>query len=291
MWRKRHKQIGGFGMRSSRLALAGRLSVALLVVLAFGGLVAAAAQAEEAPYWTREDINLIQGETHYVTAKSYKKTTLEIASLGITVSCPALKLKGGALLGSSTGEPGTSTEIIEFEKSGTENCTQTGNGAEPGCKVKEPIKTLNVRSELAEDTTKKKLLVEFKPEGARFATIEYEEAAKGDCTKAKETAVEGSLAAEVLTDPNNGTLGEAVKQGEAKSWLINFPATPIKKIWLIKAGVGSEVSVGLLSATEEAKFGGTALVLLANEKHETEEASWGLRSKERPNWALKKWAA
>jgi hypothetical protein len=77
MWRKRHKQIGGFEMRSSRLAFAGRLSVALLVVLAFGGLTAVAAQAEEAPFWTIEGTRLIQGETHYITAKSYKKPLLE----------------------------------------------------------------------------------------------------------------------------------------------------------------------------------------------------------------------
>jgi hypothetical protein len=121
-------------------------------------------------------------------------------------------------------------------------------------------------------------------EGARFTTIHYE----GTCPVSKETAVEGSIAAEVLTDPNNGTLGEAVERGEAKSWLINFPATPIKKIWLVKAGVGSEVSVGLLPATEEAKFGGTALVLLANEKHETEEASWGFAVKGTPKLGAEK---
>jgi hypothetical protein len=49
-----------------------------------------------------------------------------------------------------------------------------------------------------------KLLVEFKPEGARFATIEFKGAG---CPPA--TPVEGSIAAEVLTDPNNGSLGRS----------------------------------------------------------------------------------
>jgi hypothetical protein len=273
-------------MQSSRVRL---MLVALLGVFAFCAVAAAAAEAEEAPFWTvpraegstkgnTETKRLAVGssgpETRFITAKSYKTTKLSVPSLGITVTCPALKLKSGVLLGSNAGEPGTNDEIIEFEKNGTEKCTQTGNGTEPGCKVVEPITTTNVRSELAEDTTKKKLLVEFKPEGARFTTIHYE----GTCPVAKETAVEGSIAAEVLTDPNNGTLGEAVELPNthkvATSWLLNFPATPIKKIWLVKAGSGSEVSVGLLSATEEAKFEGTALVLLANSKGVTVEENW-----------------
>ena len=268
-------------MQSSRVRL---MLIALLGVFAFGAVAAAAAQAEEAPFWTvpkaegsKETKRLTVGETRFITAKSYKKTVLTVPSLGISITCPALKLKNGVLLGSNAGEPGTNDEVIEFEKNGTEKCTQAGNGAEPGCKVIEPIVTNSVKSELAEDTTKKKLLVEFKPEGARFTTVKYEEAAKGDC-KTTETAVEGSIAAEVLTDPNNGALGEAVELPNthkvATSWLLNFPATPIKKIWLIKAGVGAEVSVGLLSATETATFEGTALVLLANSKRETVEENW-----------------
>ena len=262
-------------MQSSRVRL---MLIALLGVFAFGAVAAAAAQAEEAPFWTvpksegsKETKRLAAGETRFITAKSYKKTVLSVPSFGISITCPALKLKNGVLLGSNAGEPGSNNEVIEFEKNGTENCTQAGNGT--ACKVVEPIVTTNVRSELAENTAKKQLLVEFKPEGARFTTIKYE----GTCTHG-ETAVEGSVAAEVLTDPNNGALGETVELPNtgktAKSWLLNFPATPIKKIWLIKAGVGSEVKVELLSGTEPAVFEGTALVLLANKEGKTVEENW-----------------
>ena len=269
-------------MQSGRVRL---MLIALLGVFAFSAVAAAAAQAEEAPFWTvpkaegsKETKRLAAGETRFITAKSYRVSTFSIPSLGIELTCPALKFKSGVLLGSNAGEPGTNNEVIEFEKSGTEKCRQTGNGAEPGCKIVEPIVTSNVRSELAEDITKKKLLVEFKPEGARFTTVKYEEAARGDC-KIGETSVEGSIAAEVFTDPNSPpTLGEAVELPNthkvATSWLLNFPATPIKKIWLIKAGVGSEVRVGLLTATEEAKCEGTPLILLANSKRETVEENW-----------------
>ena len=252
--------------------------VALLGVFAFSAVAAAAAQAEEAPFWTvpksegsKETKRLAAGETRFITAKSYNTIVFGAPSLGIRIACPAVKLKNGVLLGSNAGEPGAGSAVLEFEKNGTENCAQTGNGT--ACKVVEPIVSTNVRAELVENTTKKKLLVEFKPETARFTTIKFE----GTCNIG-ETSTEGSVAAEVLTDPNNGTLGEAVELPNthkvATSWLLNFPETPIRKVWLIKAGVGSEVSVGLLAAGEEVTLEGTALVLLANSKRETVEEKW-----------------
>ena len=78
-----------------------------------------------------------------------------------------------------------------------------------------------------------------------------------------------------------GELGELVElpnaKKEAKSWLIDFPASPIPKVWLIKAGEGKEEAVGLKAATEPATFTGTALVLLAKKKNGeivSEEANW-----------------
>jgi len=87
------------------------------------------------------------------------------------------------------------------------------------------------------------------------------------------------VAGQVLTDPNKPPeLGELVKlpntKKEATSWLLNFPEKPITSVWLIKAGVGSQVSVGLLAATEPATFEGTVLVLLANSKRESVEEKW-----------------
>ena len=61
------------------------------------------------------------------------------------------------------------------------------------------------------------------------------------------------MAAQVRTDPNKPPeLGELVTlpntKKEGTSWLLNFPAKPITNVWLIKAGVGFEVSVGLKAA-------------------------------------------
>jgi hypothetical protein len=151
----------------------------------------------------------------------------------------------------------------------------TGNGAE--CKVKEPIMTKPVKSELVETEKGEKgsLLTEFFPnKGALFTTIEY----LGTCAH-QTIAVEGSVAAQVRVDPNKPPeLGELVTlpntKKEGTSWLLNFPATAITSVWLIKAGVGSQVSVGLLAGTEPAAFEGTVLVLLANSKRESVEEKW-----------------
>lgn len=255
---------------STRLIRVRRLLLVLLSVFAFGAVTAAAAQAsEEAPFWSREGVRLGEGETRFITAKSYKKTVLKSPSLGITVTCPELKIKEGVILGSKAGEHGTSSETIEFEGA----CTQTGNGAEPGCKVKVPIVAKAI-ADLVENVEGgkqgKKLLVLFTPPVgvAKFAVVEFVEEKPGtkQC-KNKTIAVEGSVAGEARTDPNNGELGEVVELGqaakEATSWLVNFPATPIKEVWLIKGGVGSVVKVELKAATETATFEGTALILLA----------------------------
>ena len=203
----------------------------LVAVLAFSAIAASVAQAEEAPSWYRESEKLGQGETHYIAAKAYSKA-FTLTAAGKKVSCESVKLKEGVILGSSAGNPGTNDEVIEFSG----GCTIEGNGA--GCKVTEPFVTSNVKSELVESEKGEKgsLLMEFKPEkGLKLVTLHFE----GSGCTVKETIVSGEVAGEVLTDPNNKELGEGVKfpleNWQAESWLINFPAIPIKKIWLIKA--------------------------------------------------------
>jgi hypothetical protein len=180
--------------------------VALLALFAFGAVAAAVAQGaeEEAPFWSIKKVRLGAGETHYISAKVSNAAGEEAGSFiletaGLTITCTKLKLKEGVLLGSAVGEPGKNDEVIEIEK-----CTQTGNGAEPGCKIKEPIVTKNVKSELVTDvTTHEKLLVEFKPEkGTVFTTTEFVEEKPGtkQC-KLLSTKVSGEVAAEVLSDP------------------------------------------------------------------------------------------
>jgi hypothetical protein len=266
-------------MQSYRLTRLRTLLLALLAVFAFGAISAAAAQAE-APFWTvpakegsSETKRLAANETRFITAKTYNETQLESPSLKVKVKCPAVKLKEGVLLGSNAGEPGKDDEIIEFEG----GCKQEGNGE--ACKVTEPIKTVHVKSELVENVeggaAGKKLYTEFFPEtGAKFTTIVF----TGTC-KTKEIAVEGKVAAEVRTDPNKppelGEIVELPNTGKvAKSWLLNFPTTPIKEVWLITAEKGAVAKTELKAATEPATFTGAVLVLLANAKGESVEENW-----------------
>jgi hypothetical protein len=241
-----------------------RLVLALLAVFAFGAVAAASAQAveEEAPFWVIEGTRLGAGETHYITAKiSNEEGTEAGASFVLTaekksIKCTGLKLKEGVLLGSAAGNPGTNDEVIEFTK-----CTVEGNGE--GCKVKgEAFTTKNLKSELVKKVGTEEILVEFSPiSGATLATIEFEGAA---CV-VKSTAVTGSVAAMVLGDPAN----------LEKSELVSFPAMAIKEVLLVKSKISEVTKVGLTAFGGEATLAGTALVSLANAKHEAEETSWG----------------
>ncbi len=258
-------------MQSSRIRL---ILIALLGVFAFSAVAAAAAQAEEAPFWSIGGTRLAAGQTHNITAKTYNVTGQEEgftlkAETGQVVHCSTIKLNGGVLLGSNVGNPGTNGEVIELSG----GCTVTNNGS--ACKVKEPIVTNPVRSALVgseKSTTSALLVVTFVLAGA-FVKLQFE----GTCTL-KETAVSGKVAGEVREDPNNGTLGAVVKlpneKKEAKSWLLNFPTTPIKHVWLIKNEIGEETKIELVSFSEKATLSGTALILLANAKKETEETLW-----------------
>jgi hypothetical protein len=249
--------------------------VALLGVFAFSAVAAAAAEAEEAPFWSREGVRLAAGETHYITAKIYNVAGSEkgfvLTAIGKVIKCESVRLKEGVLLGSSAGNPGTNDEVIEFFG----ECKVTGNGS--SCKPIEPIVTTNVKSELVESEKGEKgsLLTEFKPEtGTVFTTIKFE----GTACTVKETKVTGSVAGQVRTDPNNSELGELVSlpngKKEAKSWLLNFPVIPIKEVWLIKEGTGKTEKLGLTAFSEEATLTGVTLILLANKELKTEEANW-----------------
>ncbi len=264
-------------MQSYRLTRMGSLLLALLAVFAFGAITAAAAQAENAPRWSIGGRDLGENETHYITAKIYTTKAnprFTLRAAGRTISCLAARLNPGVLLGSSATNPGTNDEVIEFYG----NCTVEGNGSP--CAVTEPIVTANVKSELVESEkgAKGSLLTEFFPEkGAEFVTLHF---TGSGCTVAT-TAVSGSVAAQVLTDPKNGELGTLLTlestQIEATSWLLNAPSSAITKVWLIKGGEGKTATVGLTAFSEPATLEGTALVLLAKKKNgvfESEEIDW-----------------
>jgi hypothetical protein len=270
-------------MQSSRSRL---MLVALFGVLALGAFTAAAAQAVEAPRWSITGTILTEGKTHFITAKAYS-TTFTLTSLTATITCTGLNLKAGSLLGSNAGNAGKNNEAIEFT-----GCTVKGAGFNK-CSVltptKEVILTNPLRSELvetekAEPANKKgSLLTLFEPEvKPTFVTIKLTPETGGTCL-VKETAVTGSVAGQVLTDPNTPpTLGTLVTlEGgatEATSWLINFPKPEIKRVTRISGGVASEITVGLHAFGEEALLEGTALTLLAKRNAkgelETEATNW-----------------
>jgi hypothetical protein len=274
-------------MQSSRVRL---MLVALLGVFAFSAVAAAAAEAEEAPFWTisetrgegtgakLETRRLLENETRLITVKKYSNN-FQLAAGGKTITCSNIRIKEGTgvLLGSKATEPGKDAATIEF----FENCSVTGNGSP--CSVVEPI-TANVKSEQVESPkggASSNLLTLFKPaSGATFVTIAF----TGTGCTVPSTKVTGEVALEDLTDPNSPpTLGEPIKLSSPagrleKSYLLNAPATTIKKVWKIKAGVGKEETLEELSAfTEPATLTGTALILLAhleNGKVVTSELKW-----------------
>lgn len=241
----------------------------LLATLALAAMAAAAAQAENAPYWSISGTRLARGKTHFISVKVQKGSSLALDASGVDTTCTTLKVKAGAsLLGSEEGEPGTEGQVAEIS-----GCTVTGDGT--SCELEGgKLETKPLRGELVEDAaTKKKLLVEFKPEkGVTFATVKF----AGTCT-IKEAAVNGEVLAQIKTD--NGSeevieLGKTTK-GERYASLTIVNPEPTK-VWLVKAGVGKEEEVEPLEfAAKTAELTGTALIALANSKGETEEsAEW-----------------
>jgi hypothetical protein len=261
-------------MQSNRIRLT---LITLLSALTLSALTATAAQAVVAPTWSIEGTTLAEGKTHYITGKIYtttaaKRFTLAVAT--IAISCLAARFKEGVLLGAKKESGGTGSAIIELFG----NCEIVGNGGP--CSVTEPIVSNHLKSELVETAgavpgTSGSLLMLFEPENVvnGFAKLTF----TGSGCVATSTIVSGKVAAQVLTDPENGTLGALVElpkvnSTEAKSWLLNFPATPIAKVTKITEGKVTEPKIELTASGESAVIGGTALVALAkkNSKGELE---------------------
>jgi hypothetical protein len=219
-------------------------------------------------FWSVGGTRLAAGKTHFISTKIFKEgekgheLKFETPSLGVTVSCTGLSFpfETGVILGSNTEEPGPNNEVAHFT-----GCTVEGNGTKCGVENKE-ITTKPIKSELVENVegkaAGKALLVEFSPlSGEAFAELKFKEETGGKCT-IKTTKVTGSTAAEVLNEKE-----EAVKipntLQEGTSWLTRFPTTGVKEVWLVKAGVGKVVEVGLTAFGSATREVGTALVLLA----------------------------
>jgi hypothetical protein len=239
------------------------LSVVMLVVFAFSAIVAGAAQAEEAPYWSIEGTRLVAGKTAEITAKAVGSQTLTVGPM--TVTCTGLELaKGSVLLGSNAGEPGKSDETIQYS-----GCAQSGNGSPcvPILKVggeEGKITTEPLTNELAYAENKKSLVVEFDPlKGKKLAVIHF---AGSGCT-VTELALAGLAVAGAFTDVNGSAgvlleLPNAVAQ--AKSFVLKLNGLSSTTIWLITGGTGKSFTTEELTFDgSAAKPAGEALILLA----------------------------
>ncbi len=224
--------------------------MAMLAVLALSAVAASAAQAEEAPFFKVAGARLAEGQSVGVKAKT---GTIDITagSLGLGIYCSMGIASGAKLLGSKIGEPGKAEMTLEVSK-----CEIVGDGN--GCKV-------TVRSgppigaKLVELFPRKHQfgVLLSSGSGETFFTLEH---TPGTCNNGGKESFTGSLAAEILSKGEPVELGK--EPAEAKTLELRFPATPIKKVWAIRAGEGTEVKPALYSELEyEVGSGGATLEL------------------------------
>jgi hypothetical protein len=221
----------------------------LLAACAFSTIAAAAAQAEEAPYWSIEGTRLAAGKTFEISAKAVGSeggvppTAFHLLGGDPEVTCTALKFaKGSVLLGSNAGEPGKADETFEYS-----GCSVTGNG-EPCEPTNKEVKTEPLTNELAYAANKKSLVMLFTPvKGKTYATLQF----TGSGCKEASAKATGVAVAGVYTDVTSPVLLELPNPvAQAESFRVKFTEISPEKIWLIKGGTGSEVE------TEEVTFFG-----------------------------------
>jgi len=250
------------------------IGVALLAVFALGVAGASVAQAETAPYFTVSGTRLVAGKTHNIQSKAVKNFVLTNSTSSVIITCTALSVTKGVLLGSNFGEPGKDNEITVFT-----GCTLTSGNGTPCALTSSTITTEPLKSEQVENVESghggKQLLEEFFPANGEngFVTLHF----TGTGCTVTETIVSGQVVGEVLKDTSSETekleLGQT--PAEVTSTLIKFPSTSIKEVWLISGGVGKIQKTKQVSFGSESVQTGTALVTLANTKFESEpNAKW-----------------
>jgi len=259
------------------------IGAVLVAVFALGAIIASAAQAETAPSFTVGGTRLIAGKTHNIDIKATKPFVLSNPTLGLKIECKGVSTEKGVLLGSNPESPGRDDEILVFS-----GCTLVeGNGEAAGCHlsataggaVSTTITTEALKSEQVENVVSskvgKQLLEEFVPGPGTngFVTLFFGPAIP-PC-ELEEAIVSGSVAGEVLLDnASEGKIELGQTPQERTSWRVNFPATPIKEVWLISSGVGKIQKVGQTTLGIESIQTGQVLTLLANTKFEPEVGLW-----------------
>ncbi len=236
--------------------------VTMLAVLALGAVAASAAQAaEESPFFKVAGARLAAGVSKEVKATTKASQPFEISTEWGHVQCSAGFASGAKLLGSNAGEPGTGEVTLTFS-----GCQILGNRA--GCKVEvkslEPLKATLVDLESAK---KGPLAVKFFAKGGKpFLEIKgSKECLPGEFVE----KLEGTIAAEVRSGGNSTQVGGLVEVGkepaETKAIEFYFPGEPIKHVWDVKSGVGSEEKVEWSSFYGAAVSGGDFTLELAGE--------------------------
>jgi len=230
------------------------IGLALLALFVFSAIAATAAQAEEAPYWSIEGTRLAAGKTFEILGKSTEKQTLTAGA--DKVECEKVEFKSGTvLLGSNAGEPGKSDEGLHYTK-----CKVAGNGTP--CEVtNEEVNSEPLQNELAYAQNKTSLVIEVFPiKGKILAELKF----TGSGCSVKSTKVTGVAVAGIFTDATPPVLLELpTPVAQAESFLLKIVPASHSHIWLIKAGVGTEVETEEVDGFgAEATLAGTILVLL-----------------------------
>jgi len=257
------------------------IGVAVLAVMALGAVVASGAQAESAPFFSIGGVRLAAGKTHNIEAHGIAPFVLTTASAGDNITCTALNVEKGVILGSEPGTQGQASQTSKFS-----GCKlETGNGQSKGCHLAESeggsgtsttITTNPLKGELVENVVSgragKKLLELYTPaSGKTFVTINFGPNLT-DC-EVLSTTVTGSTAAEILQE-NGSSIELPAPTPENTSFVTKFPATAITEVWLVSGGTGKAVEVSQKAFGNLSVQLGTALVSLANSKGEAEKTSW-----------------
>lgn len=246
-----------------RIRIAG---LALLAVLSLGVVVATAAQAAEAPFYSIESKRLGAGETQAVTLTQTASYTLTAGTTVIT--CVKSGANNSIITGSAAGEPGTSSGTVSYS-----GCTVAGNGST--CKVghegKGEILTEKLKDELVYDATSKEsksVADEFTPEtGKVLAKVTFSGAG---CEPLEQgvIAVEGQAVAQVYGGTTRKEflleLGKAPVL--ATTGTILFPEKKISSVILFKAGVGTQTAITLKFGASPASLAGESEVKLSSGK-------------------------
>src|SRR5579863_1155740 len=280
----------------SRLSIMGRVVLALLAVFFLGGVAASAAQAvEKSLRWKVEGAELKENQTREITVTrwSANPATSEpiiLSSGKLVIKCEvASTAVGKSFLANE--KVGATSRAISVSQPEFSKCKQEKNGAEPGCKVEEPIKAEPVVSELVlsdnEPGIGKKVLGVADPiKGSRFLTIKFREEVVGISCKFGNAEVTGLVVGSGYTDPlapGAPTSPEQIERGvnattEYSSALVKGPDEP-KSVYLWKLeGTTEEFKLfeptGIKLLNEKASLTGTTLISLAkNGKPNGEKAA------------------